>query len=237
MKKIIFLVILAFSLMAFAGPGDPSVNTPLMYKVYFKKLGFSTTSSKSDCVYIFDSSSGTGLDIASVNAGTEVGRLAANGGSTLPAGTYTHICGLVKNGFDVIGSTAIGCTNAAVAAEGKINIEFGGHVYLRDATAGLASTTCSVSSADTPTRVEIPTVGEDIHTPEGVTMTSTEIEFVKQLPSSFTVPAGSTAPTFNLSFNVTNTLEMVALPASFGSNVTKVAVFIQPPMPSVTTGS
>jgi len=225
-----------FSLEAFADdPGAPARNTPLVYKVYFKKLGFSTTSNKNDCVYIFNSAEGTGLDLASVNIGAAVGTLAANAG-TLPAGTYTHICGLVKNGFDIVGRTSIGCTDPAYVNP-PVTIAFGGHTYVSGATGGKASTTCTVSSSDTPVSVKAPTSGEDIHVPEGVVMTADQVEFIKQLPNSFTITSGGAAPTFSLSFDVTNTLEMVSVPPPTGSNLSQVAVFIQPPMPSVTAGS
>lgn len=232
MKKIIFFVIMAFSLTVFAD-GESSKNTPLVYKVYFKKLGFSKTSNKADCTYIFSSTSGTALNLASVGIGAAVGSLMANAG-TLSAGTYTHICGVVKNGFDIVGSTTAGCTDAATAAGDPVTIAFGGHTYVAGATAALPSP-CSVSSSDTPVSIKAPTVGEDIHVPEGVTMTTDEVEFIKQLPSSFTI-TGGTAPTFSLAFDVTNTLEMVTVPTA-GSNTAQVAVFIQPPMPSVTAGS
>jgi len=237
MKKILYFLLL-IPFIASAGEG-PVTNTPLMYKVYFIQLGFSKTSNQSDCVYIFRSpngNSGTAVDIASVNAGAAITSLAANNG-TLSTGTYTHICGVVKNGFDVIGSTSIGCTNADIASGDKINVAFGGHTYLKDATAALASTTCTVSISDTPAPLTIPTVGEDIRTPEGVTMTTDTITFIKQLPASFTIPAGGAAPTFSLAFDVTNTLEMVSTPVTSDNTLPVVAVFIQPPMPSVTAGS
>lgn len=256
MKKIIFFVIITFSLTAFAGlektvignhltfaagPGEPVIGTPLVYKVHIIRLGFSKTSSKDDCVYPFvapDQTSGVAFDLASVQAGAAVGSL-ANNATVLPAGTYTHICGKVQNGFEVVGSTSIGCTDSSISSRDTVDIanpQQPGHYFVQGASKVVYNPGCEVHATDTPQEMKIPTVGDDMHVPDGVTMTAEYIEFFEELSSSFTIVGGSGQPVINLAFDVSNTVQMLRTVFT-GSSNEYIALFMQPPRPTVTIGS
>jgi hypothetical protein len=148
----------------------------------------------------------------------------------LPANTYTHICGEVKNGFEIVGKTSLGCTSASKNGQ-TVNVEdpFNpGHYYVKNANVIDPSTTCEVTVLDDPEIVYAPTEGENMVIPAGVTMTSTLVSFIQILPASFTIQANGAPPTFALSFDVKDTMQTMTTP-----DPTKDALFVQPPRPSV----